>query len=363
MNRIFASVLLVLASLGTQAQTSFGDRVTAAHQANAQAQQLLDDLLAAIGSIDALNAQIATLSASLAAAQTKVAADTATIVGLNAQISTLKTQVATLNTKIATLNKQIVTLKAQAATDATTIAGLKTQGATDAATIAGLKTQIAADGVTIAGLQAQIAGFVCPAPVACPAPPAPPVVTPPPPAVFGSVSLSWDAVVGATGYRVYFGPAPRTYRQPKGQGLSTTGTSYTVPGLVVLARYYFAVTAQNDVAESDYSNEVFADIGAPPPTGPDTQAPSVPTGFAAVAVSPTQINLSWNPSIDNVGTAGYYIYNGDGSTLVILKLVTSYSHTGLAPGTTRSYRISAFDAVPNHSAWTDPPISATTPLQ
>src|SRR5207302_1394818 len=43
---------------------------------------------------------------------------------------------------------------------------------------------------------------------------------------------------------------------------------------------------------------------------------------------------------------------------------TSFTHSGLVPGslvpgTTHNYRVSAFDAVPNHSPWTDPPVSVT----
>jgi chitodextrinase len=39
---------------------------------------------------------------------------------------------------------------------------------------------------------------------------------------------------------------------------------------------------------------------------------------------------------------------------------TSFSHTGLAPDTSYGYRVSAFDAVPNHSAWSSAPVSAKT---
>jgi hypothetical protein len=39
---------------------------------------------------------------------------------------------------------------------------------------------------------------------------------------------------------------------------------------------------------------------------------------------------------------------------------TSFAHIGLTAGTTYNYRVSAFDAVPNHSAWTAAPVAVTT---
>jgi hypothetical protein len=92
-----------------------------------------------------------------------------------------------------------------------------------------------------------------------------------------------------------------------------------------------------------------------PPAG--TQAPSVPTGLTAVAVSPTQVNLAWSASTGNVASYQVYLNNA----LLTNTTTTSFQHTGLTPGTTYSYRVSAADAVPNYSAWTATPVSVTTP--
>jgi hypothetical protein len=82
----------------------------------------------------------------------------------------------------------------------------------------------------------------------------------------------------------------------------------------------------------------------------DAQAPSVPAGLTANAVSGTQVNLSWGASTDNVGVTGYYVYLNDQPLATTTG--TSFSHTGLTTGATYNYRVSAYDAVPNHSAWT-----------
>jgi len=76
--------------------------------------------------------------------------------------------------------------------------------------------------------------------------------------------LLWDPVTATnlSGYRVYYGTAPGTYFQALGQGVSVGNvTTYTVTGLSVGTRYYFAVTARDTSNnESSYSNEVFKDI-------------------------------------------------------------------------------------------------------
>ena len=60
-----------------------------------------------------------------------------------------------------------------------------------------------------------------------------------------------------TGYRVYWGTAPGSYRQARGVGLAAgTATSYTVGSLPVGQTYYFAVTAHDAAGnESAFSAE------------------------------------------------------------------------------------------------------------
>ena len=90
------------------------------------------------------------------------------------------------------------------------------------------------------------------------------------------------------------------------------------------------------------------------PSGGDTQAPSVPTGLSATAVSPSQINLSWTASTDNVGVTGYRIYRCTGSgctpsTQIATSASNSYQNTALVANTTYVYRVAAYDAAGNVS--------------
>jgi chitodextrinase len=75
---------------------------------------------------------------------------------------------------------------------------------------------------------------------------------------------------------------------------------------------------------------------------PDTQAPTVPTNLTATAKSSSSIALAWTASTDNVGVAGYKILRG--GTQITTTTATSFTDTGLSPGTAYSYQVIAYDA-------------------
>ena len=82
-------------------------------------------------------------------------------------------------------------------------------------------------------------------------------------------------------------------------------------------------------------------------------APGQPTNLAAEANGSTQIDLTWEAPADDGGSAitGYRIeVSEDGGTgwddlkADTGKAEPKYSHTGLSPGETRHYRVSAINA-------------------
>jgi chitodextrinase len=100
---------------------------------------------------------------------------------------------------------------------------------------------------------------------------------------------------------------------------------------------------------------------APPP---DTIPPTAPTGLVATAVSPTQINLSWTASTDNVGVTGYKVERCQSAgcsnfAQIATTTTTTFSDTGLTGSTSYSYRVRATDAAGNLSTYSTSSTSAT----
>ena len=81
---------------------------------------------------------------------------------------------------------------------------------------------------------------------------------------------------------------------------------------------------------------------------PGASPPSVPIGLHSTGTSSTSVSLAWSASTDDVGVAGYRIYR-DGIKIGA-PAGTSFTDSGLAPGTTYSYCVRAVDAVPLFSA-------------
>ena len=97
-------------------------------------------------------------------------------------------------------------------------------------------------------------------------------------------------------------------------------------------------------------------VTPPPPPPPTT--PGAPTGLAATANGPSQIDLAWTAPASTGGSAitGYKIeVSPDGSSWSDLvadtgSTDTAYAHMGLAPATTSHYRVSAINAVGTSNA-------------
>jgi PQQ-dependent dehydrogenase (s-GDH family) len=82
----------------------------------------------------------------------------------------------------------------------------------------------------------------------------------------------------------------------------------------------------------------------------DVQAPTVPTNLAAANIGQSSFLLTWSASSDNIGVAGYDVFRNGTKINTTNISGTSYTVTGLTPGTTNSFTVLAKDAAGNSSA-------------
>jgi chitodextrinase len=102
-----------------------------------------------------------------------------------------------------------------------------------------------------------------------------------------------------------------------------------------------------------------------PSTPPAVTPPTAPANLAALAISSTQINLSWTASTDNTGVTGYLVERCQGPgcanfAQVSTPTVPSFGNSGLAASTSYSYRVRATNAAGKMSAYSNT-ATTTTP--
>ncbi|MEJ5298580.1 MAG: fibronectin type III domain-containing protein, partial [Armatimonadota bacterium] len=90
--------------------------------------------------------------------------------------------------------------------------------------------------------------------------------------------------------------------------------------------------------------------------GGDIQAPTAPSGLTATALSPSSVQLSWNPATDDHGVARYNIYRG-GVKVGESTATTFVDSSGLNANTVYLYEVSAVDGASNEG-----PRSSSVPV-
>ena len=166
--------------------------------------------------------------------------------------------------------------------------------------------------------------------------PAAPVVTAGNSATSGKPMLTWDAVDGATSYKVYRATSQNGTYSLLG---SVTTTTYVNTGAKDGVTYYYKVTAVNDSGESAYSNIVSGQNKA---VTPKPAAPVVKIGHSDTSGKPM---LTWNAVS---GATSYKVYRAtsQNGTYSLLGTVTttSYINTGAKDGVTYYYKVKAVNS-------------------
>jgi chitodextrinase len=101
-------------------------------------------------------------------------------------------------------------------------------------------------------------------------------------------------------------------------------------------------------------------------TSNDTTPPSTPQNLTVTGTTSSSASLSWSPSTDNVGVAGYDILRAPGTsggtfTQVGASTSPSFTNTGLTANTTYRYQVRARDAANNPSAVSSTVTATTQP--
>jgi len=164
------------------------------------------------------------------------------------------------------------------------------------------------------------------------------------------IDLSWSAStdnVAVTGYRVF----------RNGALLVSLGnvSTYQDNSLTAGTMYTYTVDAFDAAGNASAQS---AQASATTATAGDMTPPTIPTNLVGNAASPTQINLSWSASTDNVAVANYRLYRN--GAVVATLASTTYQNTGLSPATTYTYRVDAVDATGNASGLSAP-VAVSTP--
>lgn len=126
-----------------------------------------------------------------------------------------------------------------------------------------------------------------------------------------------------------------------------TSHCVVLSGLSAGTVYYYKVESMDTAGVDSYLGgfQFTSAVSASPDA--DVIAPSVPTSLSVVAVSSSQINLSWSPSTDDRGVTGYKVYRN--GVLLATAQSTSYSDTSANPTAYPTYSVSAFDIAGNIS--------------
>lgn len=156
-----------------------------------------------------------------------------------------------------------------------------------------------------------------------------------------SLSLTWAASsdnVAVTGYDVY-------QNDIKINTANITTNFYNVSGLTPSTGYSYYVRARDAAGNISPGSNTLNIITS----DPDTMPPAVVTLLSSSIISQTGFTLSWSASSDNIGVAGYDVYQDAVKINSSSITGTVFNVTGLFPGISYSMTVKAKDAAGNES--------------
>ena len=178
----------------------------------------------------------------------------------------------------------------------------------------------------------------------------------------GQVTISWEAVAGATSYNLFYATKSRVAEEEDGEDadakqIKNVTSPFVLKGLAANTTYYFLGRALNNHRRSPPSAEVSATTSA---TTPAATIPAAPTGVSATGGT-KQATISWSAV---TGATSYNLYwsTTTGVTTVngtkISGITSPAVHTGLTDGTTYFYIVTAASSAGESAASVQ--VAATT---
>ena len=167
-----------------------------------------------------------------------------------------------------------------------------------------------------------------------------------------AIDLSWTAPASAgggaiSGYRIEVSRTGSGAWTALEADTGSRTTAYTHTGLSHGSTRHYRIAAINEAGVGPWSNVASATT--------DATVPGVPTGLRVApggAGGTDRLLLRWTPPVSDGGSAvtGYRIetsLNGASGWVILVastgSTATTHAHTGLAPGTTRYYRVAAIN--------------------
>lgn len=147
------------------------------------------------------------------------------------------------------------------------------------------------------------------------------------------ISLTWNPVIGSTGYKIFKSTTSGVYGSEE-VSVSDSVYGYDVTGLTNGTTYYFVIKATNPGGDSTASNEV----SATPRT-----VPSAPTGVTAVAGN-GQATVSFTVPANGGSDITSYKVTAMPGTITVTGTGSPITVTGLSNGVTYTFTVQAVNS-------------------
>ncbi|TVX99997.1 adhesin [Cohnella terricola] len=153
------------------------------------------------------------------------------------------------------------------------------------------------------------------------------------------ISLTWDPVLGSTGYKIFKSTASGAYGSEEAS-VSDSVYGYDATGLTNGTTYYFVIQATNPTGDSTASNEV----SATPRT-----VPSAPTGVTAVAGN-GQAMVSFATPANGGSDITYYEVTAMPGNITVTGTGSPITVTGLSNGVAYTFTVQAVNSAGSSEA-------------